>query len=194
MKLCELLKMCGEHSSVTTLSPGTVVFLEFLIIVLFIAWVGRMVWKKDRKGIRDVIGAAIAIVLFEVMIDPLIYNTGFFSWSYFFHDVTFILTFGWILIVSFSVRMVDKVFARLSEPKRFLLYLCLIDMFVVVIEVFLVKSGLRSYSASLANSRYGIYVPFTPVPIGVVFVIPACFALVISFTKYLEKIAWKVRP
>jgi len=180
--------MCNNNSVPIHLSDGTILFLELLMLIMYAAIVLYFLKIKHWKTIRNLLITLIGVVLFELMIDPLVLNTQLSSWSYYFKDLNIIISFGWVLIVSVSITMVDFAFKHLSDFKRFWLYLCLLDFLTIPVEIFLVQSGVRVYSQSMLEASYGAFIPFTMVPFEVLFAVPMFFALVIAFTKYWEGI------
>jgi hypothetical protein len=187
MSICESLGICTVNQP-HTLSYATGLTLELIVIGAFLAFVSYVIAVKHWKSLKNLLITTVGVILFELLIDPAVTNVGFSSWTYFFHDLTFILTMAWALIVSASITLVDFAFEHIPEIKRFLLYLCMIDVFALLTEIFFVTFGLRQYGPSIIASSLGYSIPFTPVPIGVIFAIPAVFALVLAFTKYWEKV------
>lgn len=179
--------LCNDTSVPISLSGSTIKFLEILMICIYVAIIGYIIKIKHWKTIRNTIITLVGVILFELMINPMVTNARLSSWTYYYTDLSFIITFGWVLFVSISITLIDSTFKDFSEFKKFWLYLCLIDALIIPIEIFLVQSGVRVYSESLLSASYGSFIPLTMVPIEVLFAIPMFFALVIAFTKYWEE-------
>jgi len=189
---CNLSIFCNSTPVHFQISDTIILIFEIIILsmifgVILYAFL-RMVTKKRNRLFKNFIITTIGVILFEIMIQPMVLNTRWSSWTYYYHDLSIIVTFGWVVIVSGSIYIIDAVFAHMSDFKRFWLYLCTIDAITLPVEIFLVQSGVRTYSQSLIQSSLGVYIPYTNLPLEVGFAIPLFFALVIGFVKYWEKI------
>ncbi len=180
--------MCSPAKAVQA-SSLTISILEAAIIIAFIGTVTYFVLKKKYANLKYMAISTVAILAFELIIHPAVINSGFSSWTYLYQDITVVLTMGWVMLVGVSIALVDFAFGHLSELKRFWLYLALLDAFVLLFEILFTRLGLRSYIPALAESRYGLYLPFTAIPIGIALATPAMLALVIAFTKYWVRIS-----
>lgn len=184
--ICNTPIFCNNEAVVTPLSEGVIFMVELIFIALFLSVLLYLFKKKHKKTIKSMLIALIGVILFELMIEPMVTNARFSSWTYYFHDMSFIVTLGWVLIVTISITLVDFAFPKTGNFKKFWLYLCTIDVLTLPIEVFLVQTGMRVYSESLMATTLGPKIPFTIVPVEIAFAIPMFFALVIGFTKYWE--------
>lgn len=184
---CNLPIFCGNVGKINV-SNTTILIFEIVMILLVVGILIYLIKNKDKKTLRNLFITLIGVVLFEIMIDPMVMNTRFSSWTYYYHDLSFIVTLSWVFIVSISISLIDLVFSKMSDFKKFWLYLCTIDAITLPIEILLVQTGMRVYSQSLLSSSFGANIPFTNVPMEVAFAIPMFFALVIGFTKYWEKL------
>jgi hypothetical protein len=179
---------CVNNSIPITLSDSAILVLEVVFLALY-ALIFFFVWRaRHKKTIRNMIITLIAVVLFELMIDPLVANERLSSWTYYYRDLNIIITLGWVVIVSAAISLIDHFFSKLSSFKRFWLYVIAVDGLSLPAEIFLVQSGVRVYSESLLSTTYGALIPFTGVPFEVGLAIPMYFMLVIGFTKYWETI------
>lgn len=123
-----------------------------------------------------------AVFLFEVMIEPMVINANFPSWSYVFHDISFILTFGWVILVWCAIWIVEKLWATFNMTEKFILYSALVGMLALPAEALLIKYGYRVYEGTTAGNAFsGFSVPVLNVPVEVAIAIPMYFALVIGF-------------
>jgi len=189
---CNFSIFCNSNPINFQISDAAIIIFEVIVLALIIGTISYalfgMVSKKRNRLFKNLIITTIGVVLFEIMIQPMVLNTRWSSWTYYYHDLSIIVTFGWVVIVSVSIHIIDTLFAHLSDFKKFWLYLCTIDAITFPVEIFLVQSGVRVYSQSLIQSSLGVYIPYTSIPLEVGFAIPLFFALVIGFVKYWENI------
>lgn len=142
---------------------------------------------KKGKLMRNFLIAFVGVFLFELMIEPMVTNTNFPEWSYVYHDISIIMTLGWILLLWLSTTLVDKFVPHVSQGRRFLLSLVAIAGFAAPIEEWLIANGYRIYGASAQADFSGFLTPVSHMPIEVVFAIPLYFALILGFINY-----WKI--
>jgi hypothetical protein len=186
MKLCETLGMCTPDTNLINISSGLVQTFEFLLLLLFIGIIGYNIYNKKYLYLKKIGITAVAVILFEIIANPYTTTTGFSNWSYYYHDLSIFLTLSWTLVLLGSFAFVNKVYKKASEPENFWFYLLTITIFAILLEIILVKIGFRFYSESTLTSSYGLFIPSTSVPIGIIFLIPAMFTLGITFIKYWE--------
>ena len=127
-----------------------------------------------------------AVLLFEFMIEPMVVNHGFPQWSYFYKDMSFILTGLWILALWVSINLVDKFLPHWDLAHRFLVYLGVMAVVSIPVEGWLIQNGYRIYGPSAVANFSRLTLPGTQVPLEVCFAIPLYFALVIGFIRYIE--------
>ncbi len=127
-----------------------------------------------------------AVLLFELMIEPMVTNHGFPTWSYFYKDMTFVLTGLWVLAVWVSTNLVDRYLPHWDLAHRFLVYLGVMALLAVPVEGWLIQSGFRVYGPSAVANFSKLTLPGTAIPIEVCFAIPLYFALVIGLLRYVE--------
>ena len=128
----------------------------------------------------------VAVLLFEFMIEPMVSNRGFPQWSYFYRDMSAVLTGAWVVAVWLSTNLVDRYLAHWNLGHRFLAYLAVMAVVAVPAEGWLIAAGHRVYGPSAVANFSGLTMPWTKVPIEVCFAIPLYFALVIGFMRYIE--------
>jgi len=97
-----------------------------------------------------------------------------------------VLTGAWIVLTWLAINLVDKFFIHFSLRGKFLAYLGVVFAGVLPAEIWLIASGHRVYGPSTVSAFTGLHVPWTLVPVEVVFGIPLYFALILSFVKYWE--------
>lgn len=160
-----------------------------LVICFYKYWVyvidrRLVVPVKNRRWLRDFLIALSGVVLFEIVVEPMVRNIGLPSWSYFYRDVSFLMTGGWILIVWFSVSLIDKIFIHFGLIKRFIFYVLTATIIALPIEAMLIVNNIRVYGPSSIANFSGNSIPFTVVPIEVMFAIPFYLSLIFAFIKY----------
>ncbi len=128
----------------------------------------------------------LGVLLFEIMIEPMVRNEGFPSWSFFYHDVTLVLTLLWVAVIGLSVATVERRLVDWDLGHRFLATLGVLAVVATPIEAALIAHGFRVYGPSATERFSGFKIPFTNVPSEVFFAIPLYFALVLGFIRYLE--------
>ena len=129
---------------------------------------------------------ALSVLVFELMIEPMVNNQGFPKWSYFYRDLTFILTGGWVVAVWLSTNLVDRFLPHWSLAHRFLAYMGVMAVLAVPVEGWLIQNGYRIYGPSAVANFSRLTLPGTHIPIEVCFAIPLYFALVIGLIRYVE--------
>ncbi|MFH2021309.1 MAG: hypothetical protein ABIJ34_07890 [archaeon] len=184
---CVIKEFCNGYIWKISISDSLLNFLAVLALLIYIGAFSYLLYKKKNKIIKHLAITTIAVILFEIMIDPLVQNNRLPGWSYFYHDSSFLITFGWVFIVAGAIWIVDFAFGKSKELTKFFLYLCAVDAIALPIEILLVLTKVRVYSPSLVASSVGVSIPFTGIPLEVAFAIPLYFALVIGFTKYWER-------
>ncbi|MBU0628435.1 MAG: hypothetical protein KKC75_04545 [Nanoarchaeota archaeon] len=144
--------------------------------------------KQCKNATRKIIILFLGVLLFEIMSEPMWRNFKLNSWAYLYHDVSWIITLGWVNIFLASMLLIDNLFEKMPEKKKFWLYLLFITVITTPIEVILLQTGIRGYDAVLTATMRGIMIPFTQAPIEIVFVIPMMAALIIPFYKFVNRL------
>lgn len=143
---------------------------------------------KHRKWGRSFLLAFLAIFLFEVMIEPMVKNAQFPTWSYIFHDITVVMTGIWILIVGLAAAIVGRFFAHYTTPWRFLIALGITGAVALPVEAWLIHHSYRIYQENVVHQYLGYTIPGLNVPIELVFGTLIYMALVIVFIRYWETV------
>ena len=142
--------------------------------------------KRHRHVTRKFLVLLMSVLIFEFLKEPLWENVGFQRWAYIWHDLTWVITFGWVGLFMTMFLIVDTTFRTLPEKKKFWVYLLSIEAIVVPIESVLVTIGIRDYSPLLKSSLIGFTIPLTPVPIEAIYYIPLFASFIICFYKYIN--------
>lgn len=138
------------------------------------------------KWLQNLMITVLAVLLFELMIEPMVVNANFPSWSYIYRDITFLMTGLWVIVIWIAVSLVDRVFIGLGVMGRFVGYLVVVSAIAFPIESWAVQNGYRLYGPSATANFTGIVTPITNVPVEVASAIPLYLALIISFVRYWE--------
>lgn len=139
-----------------------------------------------RNWWRSLVIAAIGVFLFEVMIEPMIENRNFPAWSYVFHDISLVLTGGWVLLLATGAVVVDRVFAHFPPPARFGAAVLTIGFAALVLESWLAINGYRVYGPSMEACFTGFRTPLTNVATEIAYGIPCYLSLIVAFIRFWE--------
>lgn len=141
---------------------------------------------KRRHWLASLVISLLGVFLFELMIEPMVVNANLPAWSYIYHDVSFIMTGLWVLIIWLTLYGVDRLLIHFNLVSRFLVYLGVIGVIVLPIEAWFMTNGYRVYGPSATANFTGFETIFTNVPVEVAFAIPLYLALVIAFIRFWE--------
>lgn len=171
----------------------TPIILGFELIVLIVTVVGFNILSKlqTQVWLRFLL-ASIGVLIFELFTSPMWHNYRLGVWAYIYHDVSWILTLGWTILILSTVTIIDRLFPSWREWKRFPLYLILLTVIAFPIEIFLVAVGIRSYAKETLAALSGIQI--LGVPIEALYYIPVFLSLVICFYKYWSFILIDDKP
>jgi len=139
---------------------------------------------KNAKLGRNLMISVLGVFLFELMVEPMVVNSGLPSWSYVYRDISFIMTGGWILIIWLSISLVDKFFIHYDLKEKTILYVLFATIITLPIESWLIINKYRLYGPSAIENFSGYQIPLTSIPVEIAFAIPFYLVLIISFIKY----------
>ena len=159
------------------------VYFELLVIVATLV-IFFFLRKSQTNLIRNYIITIIAVLIFEYLTSDLFVNTGLEFWAYLYKDVSWIITLGWANIIIVSIAIIDKVFQKISEGKRFAVQLIFITIVGLLAEMYVRFLGIREYTELAQKSLSGVMIG--NIPIEALYYIPVFMALVISFKRYWE--------
>lgn len=142
--------------------------------------------ERQKRWVRSLGISVAAVILFELMIEPMVVNTNLALWSYIYHDISILMTGGWVLIVWAAILCVDKYFIHYNLVSRFTLYLLVASSLALPLEAWFITHGFRVYGPSAVKNFSGYIFPGVGIPVEVVFAIPLYLALVIAFIRYWE--------
>ncbi len=128
----------------------------------------------------------LAVVMFELLIEPIVENKGLPAWSYFYRDLSVLMTGGWVVLIAATAVIVQRFLAFRPLPIRFVAALFIVLALALPLESWLIHNDIRVYGPSARANFCGIKTWLTGVPIEVVFAIPMYMALVFTFVRYWE--------
>jgi hypothetical protein len=140
---------------------------------------------KRRRWLASLAISILGVFLFELMIEPMVVNANLPNWSYLYHDISFLMTGLWVVMIWLSLYLVDRLLIHLDLVKRFFIYLGLIGLLVLPVESWFISAGYRLYGPS-ATANFSGFETITGVPVEVAFAVPLYLALVITFIRYWE--------
>lgn len=139
-----------------------------------------------RKVLRNGIIALISVVLFEIMVEPMVTNTKLPGWSFFYRDVSILLSGVWVIIIAAAINIVDTFFILFKIKEKFIAYLLIATCFATPFEAWLISNEYRVYGPSATANFSGFKSILFQVPVEVIFAIPFYLTLMICFIKYWE--------
>jgi hypothetical protein len=129
---------------------------------------------------------AVAVFLFEIVVEPMATNQNFPSWSYVFHDITVLMTGLWVVIVFGVTLAVDALLRAWNFRLRFAVALIVITAIAVPIEGWFLANGYRVYGPSATADFIGLRTIVGDIPIEVMAAIPMYLSLVITFVRFWD--------
>jgi hypothetical protein len=145
-----------------------------------------LVPMKKRKWVRAILIAFVAVFMFELLVEPLVENKKFPAWSYVYHDISFLMTGMWVLLIAIAAVVIDRFTVGLPIPIRFGAAVLFIGAMVLPIESWFIINGFRVYGPSAVQDFSGFKTPFTGVAVEVAFAIPCYMSLVVTFIRFWE--------
>jgi hypothetical protein len=183
--------------------PGTSLSLHFfyyvpvflaLVICFYKYWApwadgAPIPEPTDTNWVRGLLYGFVGVFFFEVMIEPMIDNRGFPTWSYVYHDISIVMTGLWLGLIVVTINVVDLLLPRVSAMWRFAVYLAVLCAVATPLEGWFINGGMRVYGPSATANFSGFRTILADLPVEVVAAIPLYLALVICFIRYLERIS-----
>lgn len=177
---CSLLA-CNFDRAITApiaIFEAIVLILSFIIIPL--------IMRLDKKALAKLGTLLAGVFIFEFFTSPMWNNFHMGGWAYVYHDVSWILTLGWAVMIFFIITVVDQLIPKIGERKRFFLYLALLTGIAVLFESILVSIGVRSYSPEVLSVVGKYFIPYLGIPWHVFYYMPVFLSLIIGFYKYFS--------
>lgn len=129
---------------------------------------------------------ALAVFLFELMVEPMVVNANLPAWSYVYRDISIIMTGSWVLVIWAVVSVVDKWLYYLNIKLRFAAYVVAAAVLTWPMESWLIVHGYRVYGPSAAANFTGFTMPLAVTPIEVAVAVPLYLGLIIATVRYWE--------
>jgi hypothetical protein len=141
--------------------------------------------RRIRWG-RGLLLTLAAVLLFELMVEPMVSNRGLPAWSYLHRDVSLLLSGLWVLVIAITAAVVTRIGLHLSVALRFVLALAIATAVALPIEYGLLAAGIRVYGPSATANFSGFTIPLLGAPIEIAFAIPCYMALMFGFIRYWD--------
>jgi hypothetical protein len=142
--------------------------------------VRRIRWR------RGVLLATVAVLLFELMVEPMVMNRGFPAWGYVYRDINLVMTGIWVLVIAITALLVNRLFLLQPMAFRMVMAVLVATAIALPIEYGLYAAGLRVYGPSAVANFSGFTIPLVGAPIEIAFAIPCYMALVLATIRYWE--------
>jgi hypothetical protein len=130
--------------------------------------------------------------LFELLVEPLVDNRNFPSWSYIYGDISFIRIGMWIVLIAGVSTFVDKLFVGMRQVPKYLVNVSLVSLVFYQMESWLMSHGYRVYLESATANFTGFMTPASHIPVEVALAIFLYVSLIITFIRYW-RIVWDNR-
>ena len=170
--------------------------LYYVPVVMTLVWTFYKHWlpifEPSTAGpsrlpfLNRLVLTAIAVFLFEVVVEPMATNQNFPAWSYVFHDITVLMTGLWVVIVVAVTVAVDWLMRTSDFRLRFAIALIVITVIATPIEGWFLANGYRVYGPSATADFIGLRSIIGNIPIEVMAAIPMYMSLVIAFVRYWD--------
>jgi len=141
--------------------------------------------RRIRWG-RGVLLTTLAVLLFELMVEPMVQNRGFPAWGYLYRDLNLVMTGVWVLVIALTALAVNRFFLLQPVAFRMVMAVLVATAIALPIEYGLYAAGLRVYGPSAMANFSGFTIPLLEAPIEIAFAIPCYMALVLATIRYWE--------
>ncbi len=145
-----------------------------------------LVPQRRRRWLRGVALAFTAVFLFELMVEPMVENKGFPAWSYFYRDISFLMSGFWVGIIAMGAVVVEWFFLHKPVLVRFFIAIGIMGLVALAVESWLIHGGYRVYGHSATENFTGFKTPISDVAVEVAFAIPFYLALMVCFIRFWE--------
>jgi len=145
-----------------------------------------LVPSKQIHWLRGLGLAAIAVLLFEIMVEPMVVNQNLPAWTYLWGDLNWLLLLSWVTILAVAAVVVQRLMFDWPIPVKFAAALGVIYCLALPLESWLIRAGFREYGPSATENFVGIITPLTGVNLEIAFAVPCYFALMIAFIRFWE--------
>jgi len=135
---------------------------------------------------RGLVLATAAVLLFELMVEPMVQNQGFPSWGNLYRDINLVMTAVWVLVIAGTALVVNRVLVLQPMAVRMALAVVVASLLALPIEVGLYQAGMRVYGPSAEANFSGFSLAFSRAPVEIAFAIPFYMALVLATIRTWE--------
>jgi hypothetical protein len=141
--------------------------------------------RRIRWG-RGLVLTTLAVLLFELMVEPMVMNRGFPTWGTLYRDINLVMTGAWVLVIALTALAVNRFFLLQPVAFRMVMAVLVATAIALPIEYGLYAAGLRVYGPSAVANFSGFTIPLLEAPIEISFAIPCYMALVLATIRYWE--------
>jgi hypothetical protein len=141
--------------------------------------------RRIRWG-RGLVLTTLAVLLFELMVEPMVQNRGFPAWGYLYRDINLVMTGVWVLVIALTALAVNRYFLLKPMAFRMVMAVLVATAIALPIEYGLYAAGMRVYGPSAVANFSGFTIPLLEAPIEIAFAIPCYMALVLATIRYWE--------
>lgn len=160
---------------------------EFEFGVVLLSLLVLVVLRKSNDKIYRRFGLTfLAVLLFEYFTHPFWINTNLQSWAYLYLDVSWVITLCWTNLIVVSMALVDYLFGKYSELKRFFMGAGFLVVGGLYLEWIFLRLGIRKYHEVIAQQLASTYRIGNVIPVAELIYLPAMFLLITGFVKYWE--------
>ena len=164
----------------------TTLVIAFYKYWSFVIDSAALVPVRKRKWLRAVVLAFIGVFFFELLVEPVVQNDKFPTWSYVYRDISFLYTGIRVLLIAIGAVVVDKFMNGMPLPLRFVVGVLLISALYLPFESWFLANGYRVYGETAVMNQTGFKSPVTGLPVEIVFAIPCYLSLIVCFIRYWE--------
>ena len=102
-------------------TPEIVLFEIAVIVAGVLTW--RFLSTRVERAWRHLLLIAVGMFLIEFFTGPMWITEHLGFWAYVYSDVSWILTIGWVVLISLSIYIVEQVLGVTGALRRYLLFL-----------------------------------------------------------------------
>ena len=120
------------------------------------------------------------------MVDPMVSNEKFPTWSYINRDLSIVMTGIWIFLIWLSNEAIDHIFLHLRSYLRLPISITIASVFYIPLEGWFILNGFRKYGESAVANFSGYYSSVMHLPIEVIFAVRFYLCLMMCFVRFWE--------
>lgn len=135
---------------------------------------------------RGLLLATAAVLLFELMVEPMVINRGFPAWANLYRDINLVMSGVWVLVIAATALVVSRVWVLQPMALRMVLAVVVTTALALPIEYGLYAAGMRVYGPSAVANFSGFRFPLFEGPVEIAFAIACYMALVLATIRTWE--------